>query len=261
MRVLIQNNGDSRCSGMTNVLMAMGHDVVVWDAKSKPAFDVFDEIGPEIFLFTDMDRATKKCVDECGTKLKCVSLKNIPFAADTVSFSGGERREELASQIVCIDKYKPDVHNKYVLPLCHSFQIKIFGEDAAWPVGQYLGRVSPRTIPSLYASAMVSLNFSGPETAYQILASGGLPVSLKFESNVFNDENSVMFHNLDLLRDAIRVFTDRDQLKLRNKMTEVGRGVIYNGHTYWHRVALMFESLGIQDEARRTLVVYENTKI
>ncbi len=51
-------------SGWGRVFAACGHQFIFWDRRAKCAFDVFNEIEPDIYLGTtyDIDRGTAKCI-------------------------------------------------------------------------------------------------------------------------------------------------------------------------------------------------------
>lgn len=51
-------------SGWGRVFAALGHEFIFWRPDRKPAFDVFGEFDPDIFIGTtyDLDRATAKCI-------------------------------------------------------------------------------------------------------------------------------------------------------------------------------------------------------
>ena len=70
MKVLISHDGGMNAhwfdrTGVAKVLQYCGHQVVWWDCKNKPAFDIFNEAGPfDIFWGQtyNLDRATIKCL-------------------------------------------------------------------------------------------------------------------------------------------------------------------------------------------------------
>jgi len=51
-------------SGWGNAFITSGHEFRFWDISRQPAFDVFDEYEPDLFIGTtyDLDRATFKCI-------------------------------------------------------------------------------------------------------------------------------------------------------------------------------------------------------
>lgn len=51
-------------SGWGRVFSSLGHDFYFWRPEVKPAFDIFSEINPDLFIGTsyDLDRATAKCI-------------------------------------------------------------------------------------------------------------------------------------------------------------------------------------------------------
>lgn len=80
-------------SGWGRVFTALGHDFRFWDPGQKPAFDVFNEFEPQIFLGTTygVDRAVFKCIAKrpkmkvalyasaWGPYLKDVDLQKYPL--------------------------------------------------------------------------------------------------------------------------------------------------------------------------------------
>ena len=70
MRILISNDGMHAHHyiriGWAKALSYAGHEVMLWDIRSQPAFDVFDEFDPNFFIGQtyNLDRATFKCIAE-----------------------------------------------------------------------------------------------------------------------------------------------------------------------------------------------------
>lgn len=66
-QLIIHNEGNAShfiYTGLGKAFQALGHDFKFWDSKQKPAFDVFDEVDPNIFIGQsyNLDRATIKCL-------------------------------------------------------------------------------------------------------------------------------------------------------------------------------------------------------
>jgi hypothetical protein len=53
-------------TGLGNAFVNAGHEFGFWNAETKPAFDVFDEFQPDLFIGQgySLDRATVKCIVE-----------------------------------------------------------------------------------------------------------------------------------------------------------------------------------------------------
>lgn len=246
--------------GLTSVLRILGHEVIEWDSRTKPAFDVFDENEPDIVLATEetlSSRPVTKCLCERGDGIQTVRLDTISTAADTVNFRYGRMKPQYTSQVVYVGNYNPEAHDKIILPLCHSknnLQVKICGYKP-WPVPNYLGPIRDENLRHFYASSAVSLSLGDPERVYQILTSGGLPVSMKFNHYAFNPSNVVMAPTPEDLLNSVLTYS-RQGGKDTKRMWRAGMDAIIHKHTYWHRVAAIFEYLGLEEEAARTLKTY-----
>ncbi|MHA2401425.1 MAG: glycosyltransferase family protein [Candidatus Kariarchaeaceae archaeon] len=70
MKVLISGDGmhahHYQRMAWANAFMACGINVAIWDVKKTPAFDVFDQFEPDIFMGQayNLDSATIKCIKE-----------------------------------------------------------------------------------------------------------------------------------------------------------------------------------------------------
>jgi hypothetical protein len=246
--------------GVKRVMETLGHQFIGWDSKTKPAFDAFDEVEPTLFIACPRFASdVQKCLNERQNKVKVYPIHEMKPAADTF-MAGGRRDNSLACQVAYVGDYNPNMHNTYLLPLCHrsaALQVKICGTKP-WPVAQYLGPIADETIPDFYASAKVSLNFSGPEGAYQILISGGLPISKKFEDEAFEGYDYLMADSPINMAAMVGLFaSDKTSVKVRGEMIAKGVEVIRQGNTYWHRVAELFDKTGYEHEAKRTMKIYE----
>jgi spore maturation protein CgeB len=64
---LYKSGGEEfRLRGFGNALMSAGHNFFFWDSSRIPAYDVFDEYEPDIFIGTtfDLDNQTIRCIKE-----------------------------------------------------------------------------------------------------------------------------------------------------------------------------------------------------
>lgn len=263
MKILVEQGPINTRRGITSVLNALNHEVIEWSPRHKPSFDVFDEFEPAAFLATDQTlgaRDVLKCMKEREGDLKVCALSNIAPAADTINFARGNRREEWATQISYVGEYNRKQHDQYIVPLCREdlgIQVKICS-DGPWPIPQRLGSILPNNIPDLYVSSMISFSFDDVEKTFQILSSGGLPIAVGEKLHPFSESNLLVAKNPGQFGEMVQIFTSRSSLKVRDKMISKGMDVIKNGHTYWHRVAELFEYWQLPSEAER---VYDIIKI
>lgn len=70
MKIMIANDGPAAHYyirvGWAKAFNASGHEALLWDIGSQPAFDVFDQFEPDIFMGQtyNLDKATFKCIKE-----------------------------------------------------------------------------------------------------------------------------------------------------------------------------------------------------
>src|SRR5206468_5276417 len=126
-----------------------------WEPLAKPAFDVFDEVEPHLFIRTlPDDRATSKCV-AARPRMKVVDQFDPTPAGDTFLFGPGEPDPNLTCDFAYIGDYRPGKEallNSYLLPLAAEGSLKVFG-SGPWPIPEYLGPVTDETARLIYCSA------------------------------------------------------------------------------------------------------------
>lgn len=246
-------------TGLVNVLRATGHKVTIWNSQDKPAFDVFDEVEPDYFLShrVDLDRPVIKILNERKGRIKSVSLIRMPPAADTFTFFEGTYQPNLAADVACVGDVDQNTFDTLVAPFS-DLNIKIVG-DKHWPVPQYLGPISENTLRDLYKSATVSLVLKKDEPIYPIIASGGLPVVLGTVPDWFDNTSILQANTILGFEEIVRKILDRNMERTRKRYIEEGRKVIYKKHTYWHRVAGLFRTWNMPDEAERVIRTYHAT--
>lgn len=327
-------------NGWGHVFDYMGHEFIFWDMARKPAFDMFDELEPDIFIGTtyDLDRATIKCIktrpemkvilfgsahgpllfdidqkafpvhltereefdkikrlkDETGQpefvfihhhpnlvsqtmssweKIAGVKYLGIMNAADTFDYYDGCRDEALECDLAFVGgywDYKARNLDRFLLPLCASgdYSIKIFG-NKKWPVAQYGGLIPTKMVKNLFSSAKICPNVSEPhstvygfdviERPFKVLSSGGFCISDYVKSA---DENNVFGGHLPMaespeeFREMIDHYLKNEDE--RNELAEKGRRHVLKHHTYFHRVAIMLENIGMKQEAEKCMEMYTN---
>lgn len=130
------NDGWARC------FAAAGHQVAVWDASKKSAFDAFGEYEPDLFLGTtfELDNATEKCIrarhhmkvvlyaSAFGHLIKSMDLQQYPIVAIT---DGEKRRIEKLKR----ETGKPDFVHLHVPPSYLESVLGGWREIGVTPIG------------------------------------------------------------------------------------------------------------------------------
>jgi hypothetical protein len=335
MKILIRNEQMAShfiYLGLARVFEKSGHQVLFWNQDQKPAFDVFSEFEPDIFIGQgyNLNRATVKCInarpelkvllkvgiwgpayDEIDTEEYPVLLTNdkeiqhvkqinnqtvlfnychpnrIEFlmktwnestghsimgllpAADTLFYKPVEPVDKLKCDIGFVGGYWPYKgrnFDKYLIPLCHpvgKYNVKIFGNQI-WPVAQYCGPVSDDTARALFSSATICPNISEPhanvwgwevnERVFKLAACKAFVISDKVDSlteDIFTDNELVMADNDEHFKQLIDTF-------LKNPCMRQGHidkcyAKVMSEHTYFNRVAQIFEAFEMYDDAAQIL--------
>lgn len=250
MRVLCQKSDDKYLymrDAWRRVFESAGDTFVEWDVRTKPAFDAFDEVDPDIYIQTlrSPDNAASKCIALRVPRMKVVDATNPVPGLDTISYTPGIQSKWLKCDIAYVGSYHPD-KLEVITPLLDTYHVKVVGRTA-WPIPQYLGKAEVATVRNLYASARVSLHLGGPlsERPYQILGAGGFPVG---------DNVGMGFPKLEHLHSYVK-----PPVYIRSEMDDsVEESVqkIKHGETYFHVVAQMLEDVGLYAHAAQIMGAY-----
>ena len=199
---------------------------------------------------------------------------SILHAADVFEYVNGQHVPYLSSDITFVGgywPYKSKTLDEYIVKLCHpvgEYYIKIFG-GSDWPVVQYLGKIQGENVKHAFRSATVCPNVSEPhsqefgydiiERPFKILAAGGFCVSDYVESmanDVFTNQEIVFAKNPKEFKKLIDYYINHPEE--REPYIQRGYHSIITQHTYFHRVAKMFEELGNTQESQRCLQTLES---
>lgn len=248
---------------------AAGYEFVLWDEKQKPAFDVFDEINPDVFIKTSplFSRGTHRALLSRGKSTKTIDGTEWLPGFDYLNLRPGQYRPNLLSEILCIGNYRTDnahLLEEFVFPLSAKYKLKVLG-NKRWPIPEYLGSAPLNMIPDLIASTKICINVSSggiaPERLFQYLGVGAIVVS--------NNDHGMRAKNphhsgeslpcLEVEKEAKGFIETVDYLVNEAKthtsgshwMAQAIRGQneVRRHHTYSHRMADMFQEAGFQREA------------
>ena len=202
--------------------------------------------------------------------IKPVGLMN---AADTFVYLDGVYLPGLVCDAAFVGGYwgyKARNLDKTIIPLCHAsrgLKVKIFGNQN-WPVAQYLGMCPDHVVKDIFRSATVCPSASEPhstdfgfdiiERPFKILSSGGFCVSDHVQSmaeDVFNGDEIPFGEDAQDFIDLVEHFVKCPE----NRVPYMERGYrkVLTEHTYFHRVAKLWENLGMPEEAARTMAAHK----
>lgn len=208
---------------------------------------------------------------ETHNRWKTVGINTVSLihAADVFDYAEAGEVDFLKSDVAFVGgywPYKARCLDKYLLRLCHpvgKFNIKIFG-GSSWPVIQYLGRIQNENVKHVFRSATVCPNISEPhsqefgydiiERPFKILMSGGFCISDYVESmanDVFTNEEMVFAKTPEEFEKLVEYFVNNPDERL--PYIERGHRCVLDNHTYFHRVAKIFEELQMPQEAKKCL--------
>jgi hypothetical protein len=163
---ILTNKMDYNMVAISSAAEASNIDFKYWSEKDRPAFDIFDDFKPDIFIWNtnNTSRALLKCIKETDAKIVAVdtNTKGGDFlelkldgkiaamcsdepVADLVNFSNRLEKPELASKFLIITDWLGDVDVLKVIDESglHACDIKMFGvKHVKHP--SYLGAVLPK---------------------------------------------------------------------------------------------------------------------
>lgn len=160
--------------------------------------------------------------------------------------------------------YKGIVIDKMLTPLCYNnkYNIKIFGNQV-WPhVNQYCGFIEESKVADLFKSAKICPNISEPhahafgieinERAFKVLLAGGFCIGDNVASHKHIFKNGVAFaENESEFMDMVDFFLKNPEERL--KIKNIGRSIVLNNHTNFHRAADFLYNFGYHDLAADAL--------
>lgn len=169
---------DLKLSGITAALVTVHPTTTIWLPKRKPAFDMFDELQPDLIFCkpedfdagfltalkeykTDMVVFGEYCPPIVQPKLLCSNLKP---AANIVQINSGQIKPKYKSDILYISNVELGF-NTQILDMVTQLtslqekpiQIKLCGMQAL-PFAQYVGPVSINHITNLLVSTKIALD-------------------------------------------------------------------------------------------------------
>ncbi len=210
-------------------------------------------------------------LDELG-----IPVVGLMSAADIFDYTGGQRIESFAADVMFVGgywPYKAKTLDKCILRLCNvnrPYKIKIYGNQG-WPVPQYCGSLPNELVKDAMSSATICPSISEPhsqvfgtdiiERPWKILANRCFCISDYVESmveDVFTN-NEVLFAKTpeEFEGHVIQMLNKPDE---RLGYIERGHKTVINNHTYFNRIAKIFDELKMPWEAKSVLDIYSQIK-
>lgn len=188
MKILAQGSPGSTIAGFRLAAEAAGHQWIWWEEHHTSAFDVFDEVQPDMVMFMDMTRPLSKCIKE-HQKPTIQGFREKPFTfevnrvvmdcerlVDSYIFNKCEGPTSYDVPVFACTFGIVARPNPVGLHLCYREKgVKVMSDDP-WPVHQYLGVPSLMDKRDLYRSATVVVIDNMIE-AMRVIGCGSIPVS------------------------------------------------------------------------------------
>ena len=165
MKILVQAVPQNHLFGFKALFEAKKHKWIWWDDNHTPAFDVFEEVQPDLYIGCEPVGQISRAVSKCLGRYKPKTIFQIapytyeigkaqlsyPVLVNTSVHQPGDADPALACDIACCEEPHP-----HLLSLCKgtNLNIKILGEHR-WPVPQYLGGARWDELVRLYQSAKI----------------------------------------------------------------------------------------------------------
>lgn len=200
----------------------------------------------------------------------------IMLGADVFNYTNGKYSEQFASDLCIISSYHPSKAlniDKYIIPLCYpigKYNIKIFS-TWHWPVPQYCGSIPKEFNKTVLASAKICLQMSEPfstDLGYDVIERPFYIFSNKcfciadyvksMQEDVFANGELPSAKTPEEYRDLIDYYL-KNPLE-RDVLAKKGYNTVIQSHTYFHRIAQLFDVIGIPAMKQYTLTKYEEWK-
>ena len=232
-----------------------------------------EETGKPDFIH---NHYTQNWIDVTHNKWKDIGIRPVSLihAGDIFEYSLQPKSNLFSCDVGFVGgywPYKAKSLDKFLIPLCHpvgKYKVKIFG-NSDWPVVQYLGTIKSKNVSSFFQSATVCPNISEPhsqdfgydiiERPFKILMSGGFCISDYVESmanDVFTNEEIIFAKTPEEFETLIEYYVNNPDERMKH--IEAGYNSVMSKHTYYHRMAKMFEELEMPEEAEKCMETLKN---
>lgn len=243
------------------------YPVLVATEQHKAIASALKELGLLDFIFVhyhpnQIDRTMGSWRSVAG-----IEAHGIMNAFDPFIYSGGEVKPEFECDLSIVSgywAYKAQNLNRYILPLCNpvgKYNIKIYG-NSHWPVGQYVGAVHEENVKHIFRSTKINIDCHEPhgpefgfditERIFKVIGAGGFYLSGGYVESAHMD----LFPKLVIwcgktpeeFKEKIKEVLSWSQEE-RDREAKHQQSYVLNQHTYFDRVAQVFQTLGFGEES------------
>ena len=252
---------DSVFNGVISALATIEQNTILWMPQHKPAFDMLDEIKPDLLICTSSDFTQELVMAlteyqninvvvfglhypaSITPKLLCVNENvpeqilehiKVPFvqikpAANVAQYNNGIRSDRYAADVFYLSNSLIE-HNSTIIPtlgcvINNGFKTKICG-NTPLPFPQYLGKVGIKNATNLIVSSKIVLDFN---KSIMLDAAFNRAFCLSnVETNLYPSYSS----NLDLHTKIVHFLADE-----KHKQSYIKKAHKYaKNNTYFHRL-------------------------
>lgn len=254
--------------------------VVMKASDDGPIHDTMDHSKFPVLVASDRERDTiKKLMEDTGKpdfvfvhyrderldethgywRQRGVRVESMLSGACIFDYTCGTKKPEFECDLAFVGGrwgYKAQTLDKWFLPfIATDLNIKIFGNQP-WGVPQYCGFLPDEQVKHLFASAKICPNLSEPhsqvfgydivERPFKLLSNKCFVVSDYVEDMKTIIPNGIVYAKTpsDFISKIMYYMEKPDK---RQEVIQQGYDCVMNNHTYFHRVAYMFNKLGRPD--------------
>jgi hypothetical protein len=253
----------------------------LWQTEQKSIIDAFDEVSPDlVFLHENqLDEAFNILCKEFDFDYVMVSSQEHPDtekkpsavitsqqfeanfknqknvmsllpAAKVTEIHSAQKRKVLKSEVLIVTGVVPNTEEVVdsMRSLCQAYRTKIIGGSPV-PVPNYLGKVSMFERADFIKSAKVLVDFG----SYDYLDAAYLETAPLFKApSLPRMEKVQTFSDIATLMDRVGSLLS-DDINSKEYVEDMHKDVTCN-HTYYHRCAQIFNSLGMTEIANALLM-------
>ena len=204
-----------------------------------------------------------------------VPVEAILNATDIFDYVGGQQRPEFQCDLSFVGGYwgyKAETFDKWLIPLCNSqeYKIKIFG-NSPWPHPAYCGFVPQELTKDVFSSALICPNLSEPhsqvygfdviERPFKLLSCKAFVISDYVEGleKLYPEGGIVFAKTPNEFKDKIDFFKAHPDQRLNH--IQMGYDITMREHTYFHRVAQIFNALKMTSHADHCYETYKKIRM
>lgn len=263
MKIVCTYQNNISTHGFAATLEAVyGNDFKLWMMNSKPIFDVFDEINPDIFiihaqLINDFVKDVLKEYNQ--TKVIVITDQMNEFAtinpredlANISQFSNGEIKDCFRTDVIYWSRNE-NVSSELLQALDLIYikhSLKIFG-IVRIDMPQYLGVLNSQDTAHALASATINLDFNN-NSRFDAAVNNTLSVCYNPDhtSQINNDFPSV--HTFEQIQKDITILLS-EELLYKKELKRI-RKLVKEKYTFHHELANTFTNADLTDEAEKIL--------